>query len=240
MAIAASQSMTIGPVTLAFPHLFQPQAPRNSNSDPKYNVTALLTQAQYDQLLPLMMGTVEAAFRNGESARQNFGWAILPCSHKPDVFPEAAARGMYFMNMKAGQQFKPEVVDVNRQPIIDPGVIKDGATAYVSVNFYDYNNSGNIGVSAGLGPVMFMEQGEVLNVGGGGVSAADAFANVQVAGAVAPGGAPMPGQAAAPAAAPGAPAAAPAAPGAPVAGAPAAPAAAAPAAGVPPTGLPPQ
>ena len=156
MAQCRSENMTVGPVTLAFPHLFQPQKPRDSNNEPKYNAVAILTRAQYDQLLPLMMFSA-SAFRNGESNRADF---------------------------------KPRVVDANRQDIIDPGVVRDGTQAYISVNFYDYNKAGNIGVAAGLGPVMIVGDGEVLNTGGG-VSVDAAFAGVQVQQPMGPGGAPM-------------------------------------------------
>ena len=64
---------------------------------------------------------------------------------------------------------------------------------------YSYNQGGGIGISLGLGPVMFIEQGTALNQGGG-LSANDAFAGVQVsAAAPAPTAAPpMGGPAAAP------------------------------------------
>ena len=166
MAQCRSENMTVGPVTLAFPHLFQPQKPRDSNNEPKYNAVAILTRAQYDQLLPLMMFSA-SAFRNGESNRADFKWGMKPCSNEPERYPVAAQRGMYFMTVSCSQEFKPRVVDANRQDIIDPGVVRDGTQAYISVNFYDYNKAGNIGVAAGLGPVMIVGDGEVLNTGGG-------------------------------------------------------------------------
>ena len=189
MAQCRSENMTVGPVTLAFPHLFQPQKPRDSNNEPKYNAVAILTRAQYDQLLPLMMFSA-SAFRNGESNRADFKWGMKPCSNEPERYPVAAQRGMYFMTVSCSQEFKPRVVDANRQDIIDPGVVRDGTQAYISVNFYDYNKAGNIGVAAGLGPVMIVGDGEVLNTGGG-VSVDAAFAGVQVQQPMGPGGAPM-------------------------------------------------
>ena len=176
MSVAASESVTIGPVTLAFPHLFQPQVARGSTNAPKYNTAILLTQVQYDQIMPLMMGTVEGAFRNGGSQRPDFKWAIKPCSSKPDHYPVAAQRGMYYMNVSADVEHKPRVVDPNHQDILDPGVVRDGTQAYVSVNFYDFNNQ-SIGVAAGLGPVMVTGDGEVLNSGGG-VGVDQAFAGI--------------------------------------------------------------
>lgn len=176
MSLAASESVTIGPVTLAFPHLHQPQARRGSTNPPKYNTAIILTPEQYNQLLPLMMGTVEGAFRGGESQRPDFNWAMMPCSSKPDHYPLAAQRGMYYMNVSADAEHKPRVVDTNHQDIIDPGVVRDGTQAYVSINFWDYNNQ-SVGVAAGLGPVMVTGDGEVLNSGGG-VSVDTAFAGI--------------------------------------------------------------
>lgn len=190
MSIAATESITIGPVTLAFPHLFKPQAPPRTNAEPKYNTSILLTAEQYAQVYPLMMQCVNGAFRAGEDQHPTFKWPIQPCTAKPDYYPVAAQRGMYVMRSSAGAEYKPRVVDHNQQDVIDPGVVRDGGQAYVSINFYDYN-TGSTGVSCGLGPVMFIGQGEVLNTGGG-VSVDVAFANVP-AQAAAPQG--MPGQA---------------------------------------------
>ena len=44
MSIASTSHQTVGPVTLAFPHLFQKQAPVGSTAEPKYNATLILTQ----------------------------------------------------------------------------------------------------------------------------------------------------------------------------------------------------
>jgi len=241
MSVAASENVTIGPVTLAFPHLFQPQAAKGSTNAPKYNVAVVLTPEQYNQLLPLMMGTVEGAFRNGEPQRSEFKWAMKPCSSKPDHYPVAAQRGMYYMNLSADTEHKPRVVDANRQDIINPGVVRDGTQAYISVNFYDFNNQ-SFGVAAGLGPVMITGDGEVLNSGGG-VSLDQAFAGVTPAPAAsAPGVAPGVPQMAVPAApiagAPTAPPGVAPAAAAPIAPPQAAPAAAAP--GTPPGYYPPQ
>ena len=49
-------------------------------------------------------------------------------------------------------KFKPEVVDLQGQPLTEPGQVYSGMYANVLVNFYFYNNQSS-GISAGLGPV---------------------------------------------------------------------------------------
>ena len=70
-------------------------------------------------------------------------------------------------------KFKPEVVDIQGQPLTEPGQVYSGMYANVLVNFYFYNNQSS-GISAGLGPVQKVRDGEPLG-GGQPASAASVF-----------------------------------------------------------------
>jgi len=72
----------------------------------------------------------------------------------------------------ASSKNKPEVVDANLNPIINPSEIYSGMYARVSVNFFPYAQAGKKGIGCGLGPVQKIADGEPL---GGRVSATDAF-----------------------------------------------------------------
>lgn len=180
-----SEFFTLGPVVLAFPSMFSKSAPRGTTAEPKYNTGVVITPEQYrDIVYPRLEELAGRAFRGGETSNPKFNWPFTECRFKADTYPVAAERGMLHGNLKS--QFEVQVVDANRQPILDPGVVKDGAIAYISMNLYSFNKGGGIGVAAGLGPVMIVGQGEVLNVGGGGVSVEDAFAGITVDANVAP------------------------------------------------------
>jgi hypothetical protein len=190
-----SDNFTIGPVTLAFPHLFNPQRPKGSNGDLKYNTGCVITQDIYNQILPHLQGVVGKAFSEAEWSSRDFEWGVHPCTEKADTYPVAAERGMFYFNAKSGEQYPPQVVDANRQPVVDPGKVRDGTLAYISINVWSFVNAGNKGVSIGMGPVMIWGEGEVLNTGGG-PSAQSAFANIPGAPAPAAGaaaGAPIGG-----------------------------------------------
>jgi hypothetical protein len=72
----------------------------------------------------------------------------------------------------ASSKNKPEVVDANLNPIINPSEIYSGMYARVSVNFFPYAQAGKKGIGCGLGPIQKIADGEPL---GGRVSATEAF-----------------------------------------------------------------
>ena len=85
-----------------------------------------------------------------------------------EKWPETA--GHYIINLST--RVKPQVVDADMQPIIDPSEVYSGCYGRVSMNFFAYNNNGNKGISAGLNNVQKLEDGEPL---GGTTSAESDF-----------------------------------------------------------------
>jgi len=231
MTSIKSEPFTVGPVTLAFPSLFVPSKPRNSTGTEKYNTGVVVTAEQYAQVIkPQIDALITAAFKKGEAQAPKFNWPFYECIHKSDTYPEAAKRGMLYGNAKS--LFEIEVLDGARQPIINPGIIKDGAQVYLSLHLYSFDQGGGTGIGLGLGPVMFDVQGEALNVSGG-QRGVDAFAGIEVNTSVPASANVAPPQSAAPAGGPpGAPTQAAAAPAGGPPGAPTQ-AAAAPAGGPP-------
>jgi len=229
-----SEEFTI-PAVLAFPSLITPSAPMGTTADPKFNTAVIVTNETYVNIIkPHLDQLILGYFVNNEASDGRFNWGFLPCTSKPATYPPELTPNMWYGNAKSG--FKPELVDSAQMPIMDPNLIRDGANVYISIHLYAFNTAGNNGVGVGLGPVMYLKDGQALNVGGG-VSAKDAFAGVQIDPSMAPApvapGVAVPGPAAAAAPAPGAPVPGQMAP------APAAPAVATPAAPAPAPGLPP-
>lgn len=93
---------------------------------------------------------------------------------KNGVMPDGYEKGAIFMTLKSNQ--KPGIVDANRQPIIDASAIYAGCYLRASVHFYAYDQKGNRGVSAGLGNIQKMGDGESLS---GRVSAEQEFEAVE-------------------------------------------------------------
>ena len=79
---------------------------------------------------------------------------------------------MFTASAKA--DYPPEVVDANRNPIINQSEIYSGVYAYVNVEFFPYLFGGaKKGIGCGLGPIMKSRDGEPL--GGSAPTAAQAF-----------------------------------------------------------------
>lgn len=178
-----TKPITLGEVVIAFPSLFEPSKAPNATGDPKYNTGLLLTKEQYDnQVKPELDSLIAQVFKDGEADNPQFKWPFYECKHKAKTYPGGAAAGMYYGNAKS--QYQGQVVDAARAPILDPGKIKDGARAYISVHFYSFTTGSN-GIGCGLGPVMYVGDGEALNTSGG-ATADEAFAGIEVDTTVAP------------------------------------------------------
>lgn len=168
-------SVVTGEVRLSYVNLFQPRAAQQGG-EPKYSVTILLPKsdtATYQRI----QQAIQAAFEKGVVEKWN--GARPPLKHtihdgdgvRPSGEPFGPeCRGHWVFNASSKQQ--PEIVDANLNPIIDQTKVYSGVYGRVHVNFYAYNQSGNRGIAAGLGPVQILRDGEPL---GGRVSAADAF-----------------------------------------------------------------
>lgn len=76
------------------------------------------------------------------------------------------------MVMSVQSKFKPKVIDLESNEIIDPTAVGSGDYFKVSINFYGYDHTGKRGTAAGLNNVLFVRKGESL---GGQTSAEDDF-----------------------------------------------------------------
>ena len=69
--------------------------------------------------------------------------------------------GMIYFNASAKD--RPQIVDRQVQPILDPMEVGSGDYCNVSVNFYPFSASGNRGVAVGLGNIQLVKHGERLS-----------------------------------------------------------------------------
>lgn len=170
-----STTVTTGEVRLSYVNLFQPRA-QHEGAEPKYSVTILLPKsdaATYQRI----QAAIQAAYERGVTEKWN--GARPPLKHtihdgdgvRPNGEPFGPECKGHWVFTATSKQ-KPEVVDANLNPIIDQSKVYSGVYGRVNINFFAYNQSGNRGVSAGLGPVQILRDGEPL---GGRVTAADVF-----------------------------------------------------------------
>ena len=184
-----SNRIVIGEVRLSFPNLF---APRKLSAEditkgiePKYDVCILIPKSN-PELSQRINAAVEAE-KNTERGRKILeGVPVGKLNHplrdgdtEIDLtkFPEFA--GHWYMNLRS--KSKPEVVHRDASgaqvQVIDPSDVYAGCYAYVSMDFYSYNNKA-AGVNAGLGNVLKTRDAEPF--GAVGPSAEEDFGSIVI------------------------------------------------------------
>ena len=114
---------------------------------------------------------------NGWTAPWRKQWE--KCEDNPDIDKsyDGFSKNGLFMNATTNRQ--PEVVDQKVQKILDRSRVYSGAWFMASVTLFWYDNESK-GIGCSLGPVQLIKNDDPL--GGGGISAAEAFAPVDVDG----------------------------------------------------------
>ena len=161
-----------GKVRFSYVHVFEPSA-MDGQSDAKYSVCIIV-----DKKDKATLGRVEAAIAAAKEEGKTKKWGgkipanlQLPLRDgdlEREDRPEFA--GKMFFNCSSKQ--KPEVVDEERNPIIDASEFYSGCYGRVSVNIYPFDKNGNRGVAVGLNAVQKLADGENLT---GRTSAYDDF-----------------------------------------------------------------
>lgn len=166
-----------GKCRFSFANVFEPVT-FVEGQDPKYSLMLLIPK-QDTRTITAIQTAIKNAAEKGKSTK--FGGKIPPVlkttfkdadkdtNQDGEIFaekwPETA--GHYIINVSTKN--KPQVVDADRQEIIDPCEVYSGCYGRASINFFAYNSNGNKGISAGLGNVQKLEDGEPL----GGITTAE-------------------------------------------------------------------
>lgn len=169
-------TVTTGEARLSFVHLFQPHA-NKPGQEPKYSTTILIPKSD-TATMQRIYAAIEAAIQKGVQT----AWkGARPPQPKTPVWDGDGVRqnGEPFgpeckghWVLTAGSRQQQAIVDLNMNPIIDQTQVYSGVYARVNINFFPFDNSGNRGVGAGLGPAQILRDGEPL---GGRISAEQAF-----------------------------------------------------------------
>jgi hypothetical protein len=151
-----------GKVRFSYVNVFQPKV--NDSGASKYSMMVLVPKTDSITINKIKKAVEEV--KTDPKAKTKWGGKIpanlkLPLRDGDDEFPEKEEyKGMYFFNCSS--DFKPNVVDVDCEPIMDSTEIYSGCWGRVSVVFYAYSNTGNKGIAAGLNNIQKLEDGESL------------------------------------------------------------------------------
>jgi hypothetical protein len=171
---AVSGKVITGIVRFSFASVFEPKL-NLGDTVPKYSVQILIPKDDHKTL-----SAIEAAeaFALQQGVEKNkFGKvprAYKEPLHDGDEEREEDENYAGFMYLTAKSNSAPDVVDGQRNPIIDPEDFYSGCWGHASITFYAYNAKGTIGVAVALNNVMKTHEGEPL--GGKRASADQDFA----------------------------------------------------------------
>ena len=146
---------------------------------PKYSVSLIIPKADVKTVAKIN-AAIEAAYAEGESKLKGNGKSVpsinnikLPLRDGDEERPDDEAyANSYFVN--ANSTTAPQIVDADRQPILDHSEVYSGVYGRASINFYAFNSNGNKGIACGLNNLQKIKDGEPL---GGKSRAEDDFAD---------------------------------------------------------------
>lgn len=168
-------NIVTGEVRFSYVNIFE--AKRGSfGGDPKYSMVILIPKSDIATKQAVDRAIQETIT---EASQKVFNGAVqglqLPLHDGDGIMPNKGVpypdecKGHWVLNCSS--KMKPEVVDENLQPIMSQSQVYSGCYGRVSLRFFAYNQ-GKRGISAGLGNVQKLRDGEPL---GGGTTAAEDF-----------------------------------------------------------------
>lgn len=172
---------------LSYPHLNTPRSV-NPGDDPKFGASVLIlkTDPQVAQIQAIIEQEKANGWPSGFPANGKVfmkdGAIAFP--DQPDV------HGYMIISGNAKAEDKPDVVDMNVQPVMDPSLACAGSICWVAFNSFTYNQNVNKGVGAGLNAVMVTGEMGALGRLDGRPSVESMFADVTTGGEPAPSPAP--------------------------------------------------
>lgn len=159
----------LGPVRLAFFDAFKLSAPSPENENPKFGGHCLFTPEHdltllYNEMYRVAWETFKDKY---DETTQQYHGIRLPFRNQA----EKSKFGGYTpgaMFISATSQYKPPIVDIRGNPIVDESKVYPGVWAIPTVNCYAYLNKTNPGIAFGLQSLMII--GDDTNTAGGGAA----------------------------------------------------------------------
>jgi hypothetical protein len=175
------QKVVTGRVRLSYVHVWEPFS-NKPDQEAKYSVTVLVPKSDKKTVRELRAAQ-QAALEAGKS--KVFGGTIPKVwkdtihdgDEEADLEKNPELEGMLYFT--ASSKAKPGVVDADVSPIMEQSEVYSGCYARVSLRAFAFSNSGNKGVSFGLGNVQKLADGDSL--GGSRARAEDDFTPIDAA-----------------------------------------------------------
>lgn len=172
------KEVIVGPVRFSYMHVFQPKSNDMKDGAFEYSVTLLFPKENNEfqpeakeEIAELRKALNSAVYAKwGDKPPANLRSPLRDGDKEIDNQGEPKAPGYWFMNVSAKEQYKPLLIDGERNPVKEGW--NSGDWGKVHISLFAYDQKGNKGVSAGLRAVQFLFKGESL---GGGQASADAF-----------------------------------------------------------------
>jgi hypothetical protein len=144
--------------TLSFPHLFSPK-PRSEGGEPVYSCSLLFAKA--DQKTPEYKALQNAVVA---IAKEKFGDKIvfkslnLPFRDGAEKADKYAGYDDEVIYVTPWSKFKPGIVDIRLQDVIDPEEVYAGQIVRAHVLPFAWSNAGKRGVSFGLNHIQLIKR----------------------------------------------------------------------------------
>ncbi len=158
--------LTTGVCRASYLTVFKPKVNKDSpeGTEPKYSVTLLIPKTDTVTLEKIRQAQENAAklkFTAKMPAKLHYTLhdGDLPKESDGEAFGEEC-KGHFVIAVAS--KYKPKVVDLNNDEIIDPSELVSGDYIKASLNFYGFDFKGKKGVSAGLGNILFIRKGDPL------------------------------------------------------------------------------
>lgn len=173
--MADPKKVVTGRLRLSYANLNTPRAAEEGQT-PKYSTVLIIPKSDKETHRKIL-AAIEAAKEEGKSKRwggkipKNLNITLKDGDEDADLEQNPEYEGCWYMNVSSAE--KPGIVDIDRDPILDPSEIYSGMYARVSIRAFAYDRQGNKGVSFGLNNVQKLGDGDPF----GSISrAADDFA----------------------------------------------------------------
>ena len=161
---------------LSFPNVFTPKLAKGANEE-KYGCTVLLPPT--DPQVAVLLAEVEVAkantFPSGYTGSDEC-FSLYDTKYAGKDYYDPRFTGWYVFSCTAKADDRPAVVDINRQPVIDPSKVFSGMIAYVSAGISGYVK-GKGGIGGWLNGVMITDEEPTMGRLDGKPSIDQMFAN---------------------------------------------------------------
>lgn len=173
-------TVTTGTVRISFEHLMAPHA-MEQGQEPKYSCTCLLPKTDTDTMSRIS-AAIAAATEKGKTGKWNNsvppvlatpvydGDGVRPTDGMP--FGDEC-KGKYVFTCSCNLAHKPEVVDINGNPILNASEVYSGMYGRVNFSAFPYLHTGKKGIGFSLNCAQKLQDGEPL--AGKPTSASEAF-----------------------------------------------------------------